>query len=76
MIALLLLAHSFYAPECCEGRHCRAVPCAEITDAGRFWHWWSYEFLKSAGRVSPDGRCHVCVTEGAAICIYLPGEVS
>ena len=70
MILLLLLAHSWYPHECCDDRHCRQVPCVEVKRYGEVWKWWSYEFANP--RPSPDGRCHVCVSEGAAFCLFIP----
>lgn len=74
MKALLILAHLFYAQECCHEQHCHPVPCKEVIDLGSGWQWQGNTFARAMLRVSPDGDCHVCIA-AAPICIYLPPKV-
>jgi hypothetical protein len=81
----LVLVHSFYASDCCGGKDCRPVECDTIfSEAGGGWIWspspmTAVHFARAAQRPSPDGRCHVCVTDvpllPSGTCIYLPPRV-
>jgi hypothetical protein len=79
----VLLAHSFYAQDCCGGNDCRPVSCDEIRSDGVGWVWKflgeDIAFSRAMLRVSQDGGCHVCVHSVNATdftptgtCIYLP----
>ena len=85
-IALIILIHSFYDPDCCENQHCHPVPCEQITDTSWGWLWrdgdkLAVHFDKRQFKPSPDGNCHVCVANTTdtpvlhGICIYLPPRV-
>lgn len=65
------LAHSFYSNECCQEKDCRPVPCSEIRSIQDGWQWRDKKFTTSMLRMTPDGKCHVCVGQVPA-CIYLP----
>lgn len=73
ILALILLAHSWYPQECCDQRHCRPVPCSEIKSIGDYWAWWSFSWPKNEARTSPDGFCHVCVGDNVSYCLFLGG---
>jgi|SRR5262249_48369662 hypothetical protein len=72
-------SHSWYPPECCNGRDCYPVPCDEISNArerGMDGYRWigvrqlrkylpnDLFFSKQMHRYSADGACHVCVSYG------------
>jgi hypothetical protein len=71
-------SHEFYAKECCHEHDCHPVECGEINtvEGGWVWNTWKIFFNKASFRVSPDGRCHVCVHKDDIVpnglCIYLP----
>jgi hypothetical protein len=75
LLTALVLAHSFYAPECCQDRDCRPVPCSEITSIAGGWLWRGVTFKQSQLRTSPDGECHICTRAEHSFCIYLPPRV-
>jgi hypothetical protein len=77
--AVMALAHSWYPLDCCSGRDCHPVPCAEISqkrERGMEGYSWtgvryldryqpdSIWFPKMWHRYSPDGKCHVCFSYG------------
>ena len=81
-MTLILLAHAFYAPDCCGGRDCHPVACEEIVTTKDGWQWqhriWFSRYMM---RVSQDGGCHVCVAQPEfstvppyGVCIYLPPQ--
>ena len=72
LTATFLLIHEFYAKECCEGQHCRPVPCSEIIAGEHEWRWGNIKFYESQLKISPDGKCHVCTNGQVPFCIYLP----
>ena len=85
LLSVLILAHSFYAQDCCGGKDCHPVPCSEIRNVTDGW-LWSHQnetilFARRLMRYSEDDDCHVCVSKpdwsGAmpyGICIYLPSR--
>jgi hypothetical protein len=75
MMTVLILAHYFYANECCHEQHCHPVPCSEVTSLGDGWRWRDKTFTKTMLRISPDGDCHVCISVTVPLCIYLPSRV-
>ena len=78
MIVFFLLAHWLYADECCSGRDCHPVPCAEIHQFKDGWDWHGIMFASNVLKRSPDGSCHVCHSDNDKVfighCIYLPAE--
>lgn len=75
MYELLVLAHLFYDHECCENQHCHPVPCEQVQSTAIGWDWTRFHFTRQMLKMSPDGQCHICATEMAPICIYLPSRV-
>lgn len=71
ILALWLLAHSWYPQECCHDKDCRPVPCAEITRTSAGLKWHELTFTKAPG-VSPDGECHICLFNGNLLCVFTP----
>jgi hypothetical protein len=72
-MAALVLAHSWYPPECCHDKECRPVPCAELIyrDKDVVWRKNVY-FSGRMIRESKDGNCHVCLEEGLNASVFLP----
>ena len=66
-----ILVHLMYDQSCCGDKHCRPVPCAEITTTAEGWIWGGHPFHKLMFHESPDGNCHVCI-DTVPRCIYLP----
>jgi len=82
-MTFVLLIHSFYTADCCGGKDCKPVPCAEIVSTYDGFVWAhqneTIAFGRKLLRYSPDNDCHVCVARpewsGASpygVCIYLP----
>lgn len=73
VLALLLLAHSWYPRECCSDRDCKPVPCSELREEGRYMVYKKYQVSLEKVRVSQDELCHVCEgTTGAIFCVFVP----
>lgn len=78
----LLFVHSWYPQACCGGQDCRPVPCAEIRPIPSGWIWHGVEFSRLVMKPSPDGACHVCVSNNSmgangnpfGLCIFLRPE--
>jgi hypothetical protein len=75
-------AHSFYSTQCCADKDCHPVACEEIQPIDDGWRWRGIKFDRVTLKVSPDGACHVCVSESAhstvvpfGLCIYLPFQM-
>lgn len=80
VLAILILtlkfanAHSWYAPECCNGEDCRPVPAEEVIETETGWkHLPSgKEFRKDQVKPSQDRHFHICVSRyGTPYCIYI-----
>ena len=69
----LMFAHLLYDQACCADKHCRPVPCSEITQTSDGWQWQGQSFHRVMLRESPDGNCHVCI-DTVPRCIYLPSR--
>ena len=85
--AAVLLAHSWYPSECCNGSDvggdCHPVPCSEITEswAEGSLRWHKFTFMPSTIRDSLDSQCHVCAderisSEWRGYCVFLPKAAS
>jgi len=72
LIVLLLLAHSWYPPQCCADKDCKEVPCSEIARAGNVYLYHEMSFPSLSHAYSPDGKCHVCVYGKIPRCIFTP----
>ena len=72
--AFLILAHSWYAPECCGDGDCKPVSADEVVELseGRWKHIPSGSiFQRSQVKPSQDGRFHVCIVGENVYCIYI-----
>ncbi len=85
LATLLLLAHSWYPPACCNGDEhggdCHPVPCAEIHLDPSFPNQIEYHghaLSRDAVRQSPDGQCHVCLggASNTLFCAWMPQGVT
>lgn len=73
-VAAQLLVHDWYPKQCCSDRDCHQVPCAEISVSGDYYLWHRIMFFRRSAQMSPDGLCHVCVSETKnGVCIFLGG---
>jgi hypothetical protein len=67
----VLLAHSWYPPECCGDNDCHPIPCKDVHHLkGEYEIYGSY-IPEEAVRESLDQNCHWChayVTK----CLFLP----
>lgn len=85
LLAAVILAHSWYPPECCNGEEehgdCRPVPCSslEFKPGNPGWvmhegHW----IISDEVRQSPDGQCHVCEQPNheRMYCAWMPMDLS
>jgi hypothetical protein len=76
LLTILLLAHSFYPPYCCNEQDCRPVPCNEISFTTSHVIWRGLYGIKWATYLSPDGQCHVCTSSIALRCVFIPERLS
>lgn len=74
--SFLILAHSWYPPECCSDSDCKPVPCHEIVETNEGYKYYAPElnkditFSKEQERPSQDGKCHVCYMPFKSYCIF------
>ena len=71
LFGLLILAHSWYAPECCGGQDCHPVPCDQLTEDKDGIHWKNIIFYANHIYPTQDNQCHVCVHEDRGYCVYI-----
>jgi len=79
LIAIAILTHSWYPPQCCGNNYeCHRVPCEEITTAPNgdvSWHGMTIS--KYGAFNSQDAYCHACdYHERVLYCIFTPKAVS
>ena len=65
LLAVFILAHSWYPQECCYGGKedgdCHPVPCDQITETAKDYVWKGFHFQPEQVRPSLDQFCHVCI---------------
>ncbi|WP_157113122.1 hypothetical protein [Bradyrhizobium embrapense] len=81
LLAGLILAHSWYPPECCSDGDCRAVPCEQISTDPRAPGqivYGDHAAGKEEIRQSPDGQCHVCARPSSwkMFCVWMPKDLT
>jgi len=79
LVVLLLLAHSWYPPQCCGNDYeCHPVPSEEITIAPNGDATWHRMTISKYGSfISPDGQCHACdYHQRVLYCVFTPRAVS
>ena len=68
--SIIILAHSWYPPECCSGIDCKPVSCEDLeqlNDGKVLYKPGGYTFAKSQVSPSQDANCHVC----ARRCVFI-----
>ena len=62
ILALVLLAHSWYPLQCCSGQDCFPLGDREVEEQAAGWRVRvTGEFIpRSQGQRSQDGRYHIC----------------
>jgi hypothetical protein len=70
-----VLAHSWYDPECCDGRECRVY----VNDVERLrdgsYRLGNGQVVPAAKvKVSQDEKYHLCRWDGAIHCFYAPAS--
>lgn len=69
----LLLAHSWYPPECCSDRDCHAVPHSEVRLVPGGYSYRGEFIPEAKARIGKDADYHVCFyPEGKLICFFKP----
>ena len=80
LLALFLLAHSWYPQDCCTENHCHPVPCSDLQREPypslrlKMWNYvpQGMRFPESLIRPSQDEQCHVCVNGTMMLCVFMP----
>jgi hypothetical protein len=77
----VLLAHSWYSPECCGEKDCRPVPCEQLVFHDGFVWYDTDRLPPERVQDSPDGQCHICfspfrVWPNRLICVFAPKGTS
>lgn len=80
-LAAVLLAHSWYPIECCNGGDCRPIPCNELKFQSGNPGWYLHNghwIIADEVRKSPDGLCHVCEQSDheRMYCVFMPEDLS
>jgi len=70
---LILLAHSWYPPECCSDRDCHPVPPGSVQTVPGGYSYKGEFIPEEKARVGRDANFHVCYfPEGKLICFFKP----
>lgn len=74
LAALLMLAHSWYPPECCSDSDCYPLPEGSVHKTEGGYLLDSGEFIpESKAREGRDGRYHICrYPFPTVICFFKP----
>jgi hypothetical protein len=78
IVALFMLSHSFYAPECCHDQDCHPYPGEMVTMEPQGYRLADGRFMNYyRTRPSPDDRYHLCDRPGRTAvreltCFYAP----
>lgn len=75
--SLAASAHDWYPYACCSDRDCRALieeNGETVTEIAPGWKLWDGRIIeRSAAKLSPDRRFHLCETSGhTVICFFVP----
>lgn len=71
-ISLLILAHSWYDPWCCNDKDCRPVPCEELVEQrDGTYRYQNYVVPRDKVKNSQDAQCHICIYNDQGRCAYI-----
>lgn len=74
LLAITILAHSWYPPHCCSGEgenpDCRPVPCHEVTQEGDVLVYKGKKGHLSVKSPSKDEYCHICTSPTNIRCFF------
>lgn len=84
LLVTAAFAHEFYPQECCAGKDCQPVACDALREEGQGAISYSpreatyppkppatYIFDKRKVRPSLEDRCHVCISYGLPVCVFV-----
>jgi hypothetical protein len=71
IIYAALLVHSWYPPGCCGDKHCKPVPCTEISRTDQGYDWSGFHFDPNQVHPTKDNQCHACVIGHSPACLFI-----
>lgn len=77
ILAVILLAHAFYDPECCGGSDCAPITEKSVIEASDGYHveGMLVPYADPRIRLSPDDQYHLCAPHyrnAKLRCLYVP----
>lgn len=73
LLALYLLAHSWYPPECCSDRDCEPVPDGSVSRVQGGYQFEGQFIPDATVRTGQDLRFHACKSpSGTLLCFFRP----